>query len=211
MTNMTTTDDRDGGTGVSPIMGTSPHRRFLQPREEREVQSCAAAAARRNRPTFLLLLAGAVLLVSVVFAGVSLASAAGARAELRRLAGNQAEIARLTQEIAALRAQSSAPGGADRFQHELQLSKLQAVNERVSLPQPPVFQEQPALRPLNSPIEKRRVDVTMSSVPLESALKWITEAQNAVPDLFISAIELRPQQGAEWLVRVQVARWELRS
>ena len=183
---------------------------LLTPSEEREVQMHAASVARRNRPTLLVMIAGVLLVGALIFATVTTASARSAMAELETLAQDQAAVADIADEIRRLREHSSDRQDDGRYSRELQLSKLEAINQRVSLPSPPRLQEQRPTRPLDSPIEKRRVDVTIDDAPLETALEWINEAQRAIPDLFISAIELRPRPNG-WTVRVQVARWELRS
>lgn len=182
----------------------------LNPAEERDVQMYAAAAARRNRPTLLLVFAALLLVGAVIFAGVSAGSARAARHELVTLAEDQAAVNDIADEIRRLRERSTDRQTDGRYSRELQLSKLEAINRRVTLPTAPTLQEQRPTRPLDSPIEKRRVDVTMENVPLEAAFEWINEAQRAIPDLFISAMELRPRPSG-WTVRVQVARWELRS
>ena len=178
--------------------------------EERDVQMYAAAVARRNRPMLWLVIAGALLLGATVFTLVSVASARSSLNHLVTLAENKSEVAEIAAEIVQLRERSTDRQSDGRYSRELQLSKLEAINQRVSLPSPPRLQEQRPTRPLDSPIEKRRVDVTIDDAPLETALEWINEAQRAIPDLFISAIELRPRPNG-WTVRVQVARWELRS
>lgn len=182
----------------------------LTPAEERDVQMYAAAAARRNRPTALLAICGVILLVAIIFAIVSLAQSGAARIAVNRLATERAEVAAIADEIIALR--DSADDGLNNgaYNRELQLSKLEAINQRVRLPNAPTLSEQRPTRPIGSPIEKRRVDVTMDNASLDAALEWINEAQRTIPDLFVSAIEMRPRPNG-WLIRVQVARWELRS
>lgn len=182
----------------------------LTPAEERDVQMYAAAAARRNRPTALLAICGVILVVAVVFAIVSLAQSGAARLRVERLATERAEVAAIAQEILALRDTAEDGLSSGTYGRELQLSKLEAINQRVRLPSAPTLSEQRPTRPIGSPIEKRRVDVTMDNAPLDAALEWINEAQRAIPDLFVSAIEMRPRPNG-WLIRVQVARWELRS
>lgn len=182
----------------------------LTPADERDVQMYAAAAARRNRPTALLAICGAILLGAIIFAIVSVTQSGAARAEVTRLATERAEVRAIADEIVALRERAGDRQDDGQYSRELQLSKLEAINQRVRLPKAPTLSEQRPTRPIGSPIEKRRVDITMDNAPLDAALEWINEAQRAIPDLFISAIELRPRPNG-WLVRVQVARWELRS
>ncbi len=184
--------------------------RALTPTDERDVQLHAASAARRNRPTALLIATGIIFVAAIVFAMWSVAEAGAARFRMDRLASELAQVRALSVEIANVRAQANDQRVDGRYAPQLQLSKLEAIRDRVQMPNRPTLSEQRPTRTLDSPIEKRRVDVTMDNVPLDAAMAWITEAQRAIPDLFVSAIELRPRPNG-WLIRVQVARWELRS
>ena len=179
------------------------------PSDESEAQSLAAAAARRNRPVLLIAAAGLTLLVSTVFAFASMNAAHAARRNIASLAKSDRDVQRIAREIEQWRSKATDTPGANRYAIELQLSKLEAINERVELPQPPTLKELTPLHPLDSPIQKRRVDVTIDNVSLETAFAWINEAQKTIPDLFLSAIELRPKPTG-WSVRIQVARWEFR-
>jgi type II secretory pathway component PulM len=181
----------------------------LTSQEAREVQALAAAAARRNRPMALVALASLAMLASIIFASVSIAGARSARAQLVRLAQNQAEVTQIAGEIEHLRSAGERQEHPNRYQRVLQLSKLEAIGRRLNFKTQPTLVQQRAISELDSPIEKRRVDVTFANAPLDADFQWINEAQKIIPDLFISAIDLRPNpQG--WTVRVQVARWELR-
>lgn len=181
----------------------------LTPEEAREVQALAAAAARRNRPLALVALASLALLASIIFFSVSMAGARSARAQLARLARSQAEVTQIAEEIGRLRTAAAREEHPDRYHRILQLSKLEAIGRQLNFTTPPTLVQQRSISELDSPIEKRRVDVAFAIAPLEPDFQWLNEAQKIIPDLFISAIDLRPNpQG--WTMRVQVARWELR-
>ncbi len=182
----------------------------LTPAEARDVQMYAAAAARRNRPTALLVTCGVLLVAAIIFAIASLVQSGAARLSVHRLANERAGVTAVADEIIALREEASEGQSDGRYKRELQLSKLEAINQQVRLPTAPTLSEQRPTRTIGSSIEKRRVDITMDNAPLDAALEWINAAQRAIPDLFVSAIELRPRPNG-WLIRVQVARWELRS
>jgi len=181
----------------------------LTSEEARQVQALAAAAARRNRPLALVALASIALLASIIVSSVSMAGARSARARLARLARSQAEVTQIAEEIARLRADAASTDRSDRYQRVLQLSKLEAIGRKLNFTTPPTLVQQRSISELDSPIEKRRVDVTFANAPLQSDFQWINEAHKTIPDLFISAIDLRPNPKG-WTMRVQVARWELR-
>ncbi|RMH28081.1 MAG: hypothetical protein D6693_04205 [Planctomycetota bacterium] len=178
--------------------------------EERAVRAHAAAVARRNRPASLLLAAGAAVVVALVFAGLSVSRARSAQRAVESAAATRAAVQSVVDQIEALRAESASARTDGRYSRRLQLSTLAAINQRVGLDTPPVLQQNPPRSSgPDSPIEKRIVSVTMVNAPLAAALRWIGEAQRAIPGLFVTAIELRPTP-AGWTVRVQVARWELK-
>lgn len=191
--------------GAGPVSQPS-----LQGAERREAALLAASQERRNRPLALLALAGVLLLFAAIFAGASVLRVGAARRAFETRSAQAGDLLEVAARIEQVRAGSAQRGPADRYAPERNLlTKLQAVSDQVG------FARQPTLNPQNpqrlgadSPLIRRLIEVTIGGASPEDALRWIDLAETAIPGLFVTRLELRPDPTG-WTFRITLARWEI--
>jgi len=180
------------------------------------IRAAALAAERRNRPFGWIAGAAALLILSAVFAGWSVARAAGARADVSRAQFQLTRAESITDEIRAIRTDPQRAAQNRIYQPEPRFrTKVNQVSQELELGRTPRIQDRP-LRVLggdrNAPLEKRTYEVSIDRIELEKALRWIGEVRRRIPGLHVSAIEIRPRRGTtQWDLRVNLSRWRFRQ
>lgn len=179
-----------------------------------ELARVATIAERRNRPMFLLFLAGLVLVVTAVGALLGYGSKARAERELARQVTLSERITSDVRELERLRGQAEAEGLGDGSdvaggvgEGGGVLGRLQAAAKRAGVS-----------GQLRIPRETSRqegdatfVEYTYQAVQDEIGplLKWLDLARREIQGLEVRMIELKPR-GDKWTLTVRFSRWESR-
>lgn len=174
-----------------------------------ELATIAASAARRNRPTHLIVIGFVLALVAAVALLVSFLQYQSAQAALARQEAFGREV---LDRIAELKAwQKAAADGKNKpvsAQAEIG-STLQAAAARAGV------RASANLIPSRSQTPTRFQDVQRRKISyddvrdesLEVLLKWLENAQKDVPGLEVYDLTIRPEANV-WAMKVTFARWE---
>ena len=181
--------------------------------QEIQLRALASVAERRNRPTALVALAVALLVVALGFAAWSASVTGQARAELRAAARQRAEAAQLASDIQAFRLASSTRFPREKYQPELQLlGRIDQVYQKLGMAsRPNLFEQGPRQLGLDSPLQAKRIRATINDTTLADAMRWINTVIQDIRGVHVTSVEFRPQTGRGWAVDVELARWELKQ
>lgn len=174
------------------------------------LEAQALARERRNRPRWMIVLAGCVVVAAAAIAGLGARRYASATRDLE-LARHEAEqILTLVAELNARRAAAETrPGRARRA--PIQVAELSALAEQAGVP-----------ARLAPPRESRTssgdgiiltlIYTDVRAPSLQPLLSWITLACEQFEGLRVESLRLQAEQpGPGWVLDVTFKRWEQRS
>ncbi len=176
--------------------------------EEARMEQAAEAArtARRNQPRGLLVLAGVLMLLALIYVGVAAMGRASAAEELDASKEQAEEALRLAGTLKAQRAaQQAGPvqvQAATALRTRIEQAGVEAgMKTRVPLPQtrtelPPGLGSKQVI-----------LDYTVQDEDVSALLQWVKLSVAAVPGLEVDGVTLRPEAHA-WNLRVKFSRWE---
>lgn len=192
-------------------MSVADEHRRLSEDARYELSSNAAAAERRNRPTKLLWVSGAVLALGMLWMLLGLLSHSSAQNELASEMDARQRIAEMAAEVERIQVSLEADTGGSRGYERVPdfLSQTQAagreagLTRQVRLPEERVGSEEDGLVPVEWTFELRDPE-------LEALLEWVELCMERVPGLRVSSVEIQPR-GDDWSFRVVYSRWERRG
>jgi hypothetical protein len=177
------------------------------PSEERaDLAMAAQAAARRNRPTHLVVLALAAAVASGLLAAFAWARLRAADADYSSRRGQLATIAALGAELDAInQAAETDPnrGLTDPIPTlftDLERLAATAGLDKPSVPQRVFGQAASGLRRIGYPY-------TVQSPSLEGPMKWVRSAVDSIPGMQVQRLVAKPS-GDRWIVEVVFSRVE---
>lgn len=171
-----------------------------------DLASMAEASGRRNRPTWMIVGGGLLLLVMLVWLVLSV-RAVGANESRANRAANQLEsIQTLAAELQTLE-QIAAARGPNEFGAVIPdlLSRVEALAEPSGMSaRPPVPQRTNDAVPGGRRV---RLRYSVNDQSLSAMLAWVDRASQEVPGLYPYSINITPA-GQRWTMTVVFARFE---
>ncbi|CAN5741813.1 hypothetical protein BH11PLA1_BH11PLA1_20160 [soil metagenome] len=175
----------------------------------------ASAAARRNRPLWLIAIGGVLLVAAVIYALYGLALGAAAAASLASQSSKTAELAALVEQINQFKTDDAA--GSDRYRVDTALaSKLDTAARDVGLTMTIALNEEDKNRTVRN-LGQRRLQVDAKGQTAEAILQFLQRAAADVPGLELAYVKLDPalvkneQDQPTWNCTMKFTRWEQRS
>lgn len=177
-----------------------------------ELAAMAASAARRNRPTHLILMGFVLALVAAIALLVSFLQYQSAQEALRRQSTFGREVLDRVAELKAWQ-KVVAEGKTKPVSAQTEVgSILQAAAAKAGL------KASANLIPSRSQAPTRFQDVQRRKISyddvrdesLEVLLKWLENATKDVPGLEVYDLQVRPEANV-WAIKVTFARWERAS
>lgn len=174
-----------------------------------ELATIASGAARRNRPTHLIVIGFVLAAVAALALLVSFLQYQSAQRALEKQSGFGREVLDRIAELKAWqKAAADGKGKPVTAQTEVG-STLQAAAARAGV------KSSASLIPSRSQTPTRFQDVQRRKISyddvrdesLEVLLKWLENAQKDVPGLEVYDLQIRPEANV-WAMKVTFARWE---
>lgn len=167
----------------------------------------AEAGARANRPTHLVALAGALLVLALIVVLFAWRADAGAAGRLARAAGDLRAIEQRAARLAELESQLATSPDDDRHRPiPDMLSRLGATAREAGLESVPDVPRQ-----INDPADNaRRVNYVYTNVrseSLERLVRWVSLTTERIPGMHVRRLSVKPQPNA-WAIDVTFARYE---
>lgn len=177
----------------------------LSPDDRYELALEAESAARRNRPSHLVVAAGLVFILSCAALGFTSCHASRAASDLERRISQRDTIADLLAELRALE-----PGGDDAGVDVMGpylgfLSEMEEIAERVGIEGKLAFPRERRSPDLAG--ERVTYDYTVKGGTLGPLLSFVDEATGQIPGLRVARLALRPRND-QWELDARFERWE---
>lgn len=173
----------------------------------------AEAGTRANRPTHLVLLAGVVLIASVLGAAYGYRADRTAAKQLERTSTELALIKDRSERLATLVAETSDPNATDLngpipeiFSRLGNLAREAGLETIPAVPQTDNESFANARR-VNYKYENGRGRVPIRDPSLEKMLTWVSLVTERIPGMHVRHISLTPQANS-WMMEVTFARFE---
>ena len=181
----------------------------LAPLEDARLEQAASAArtARRNQPKGLFVIAGVLLLLSMIYALTAWMSYREAGEDLAD-AHTQADTAvKMAGKLQALRAAASSNptqgGSASLLRTRIEQAGLDAgLSRAVTVP---TSRSQPF--PSLGSVQWKYSYENITDPSLSALLAWVEKSVASVPGLEVYSISIKPQPN-QWQLRVTFSRWE---
>jgi len=173
----------------------------------------AVAAERRNRPTGLIAIAAALLIVAAAFAVYASTQRARARADMAREQYTMQRLVNLQAQIEAYRDSDAQRNLQRQFAPTMRniRSRLEQVSRTIGMEdgglQLGQISDRRALG-LDSPLLLRTIEATINGGDIEYTLEWMQAVTDQVDGLFVSGVTLNPSSDG-WHVNVRLSRWEI--
>lgn len=180
-----------------------------------ELSAAAQSSARRNRPLWLLFVAGAVLVVAICYAlyGLYLGGVAGTR--LARESSRYNEISALVEQIKKLRDEDVA--GNEKYRVDQQLSaKLESAARDAGLTMTISVNEEDKNRVVKN-LGVRRLTIDCKGQTSDAILQFLIKAMQSVQGLELASVKIDPgtqkteQNQLTWSAQIKFTRWEQRG
>jgi len=180
------------------------------PEESRDALTITAGAAvGRNRPTWMVAIAGSVMLLAMGMLAYAWSSRISAQSEIEQLTGLLARAEQAAAEIEAYR--NAGEGISDpyepipRFESQIQEAAA-SVGYRISAGTPLTGS---GLSPDRTKTRRGFTYQIDDIAPdtLGRVFAWLAESQRRVSGLEITNLQIRPRANA-WSMSVTLARWE---
>ncbi|USN98120.1 MAG: hypothetical protein H6810_07975 [Phycisphaeraceae bacterium] len=178
----------------------------LTPDERYELALATDAAARHNRPSHLVVIAGLVFIAACAALGFTTCQSSRAKADLDRRIAQRDAIADLLAELRALGPSddASTPGLMGPYLNFL--SDMEAIAKKVGI-----------AGNLDIPTERRSQDLVgavrvsydykIKGDTLTPLLSFVKEAQGQIPGLRVAGLAVRPRND-KWELDAKFERWE---
>jgi hypothetical protein len=171
--------------------------------------STAARAERRNSPKYLLLGAGALLAVCLLWLFASWNSYRGARAIVLRQQSDEATIANNVAELRKFKASSGSDSGPRLAEQEGAIrSRLRDIGKAAGLKEEnitPKTVKRDQRKDLGSVL--LTVSFEARDESLAPLLMWLERAAAEMPGLEVFKISIKPE-AQKWYMQVTFSRWE---
>lgn len=181
-------------------------------RAEEDRLDLAAAALRNerhNRPTYLVVGAGLLLVVCAAFLVWSLFARASAGRELDRQREVATKLAAAVGRLKDLQTASTSPGAMKaNAQIEDIRSRLQTAAARADVTDAAKLIPRHVAKAKSPGLQRVHFDFDAVRDPrLEPLLKWLRTATEEIPGLEVYSVTLKPEQSG-WMMKVTFTRWE---
>lgn len=181
----------------------------LSDQDRLAMQRLAAAAERRNRPRWMVVLAVVVLIIAAIYAGLGVKDRAAAIRALRAAQAQQNTIRQQLDELASLSSPDQVDGGVQAYAPLGQpVTLLEQAAKRAGMEAPPL----PKVRTEKVGDSMSRQIYTYSELRVPSAedvIAWAAKAQATIPGMEVYRLDMRPATGLSgWKVEIQFSRLE---
>ncbi len=168
----------------------------------------AAQGERRNRPRGPVVLAGVLLLIALLYAGVQWASLSAEQGRVERERARASRVLQAAADLQALRAGASETASSrDSDPIPDILARLQRYGDEFGLEVP--FPRDPA-REIRPGLRERRYVYTLRGASLEPILGWVGAVVSRVPGMGVYSFSLSNRQN-RWELTVEFIRLERTS
>lgn len=176
-----------------------------------EVVALAARTERANQPRHLLVIAGVLVLASVVYLVAGWRAQGAAAAELAGEISNAGRVQEALGSLRALQAAGNTSGPKASESSNSILSRIQQAGADAGLKNaigvPKSGSGRPAVTNSNKDVAKVTWAYTVRDPSLGALLEFTKRATEGVSGLEIYAVAIKPQAG-EWEMTVEFCRWE---
>jgi hypothetical protein len=184
----------------------APEHARLPADERYEIALATDAAARRNRPSHLVAVAGLVFIASCAALGFTSCRATQASQDLRRRADQRDSIAELLVDLEAL-SQSEDRADAAATEPYIGLrSKMEEIARQVGI-EGALALPRERRSPDAAGAARVTYDYSLKGPTLGPLLAFVREAKAQVPGMRVAGVTLRPRN-EQWEMEAKFERWE---
>ncbi|MBL0871515.1 MAG: hypothetical protein IBJ18_13160 [Phycisphaerales bacterium] len=176
-----------------------------------ELAGIASATARQNRPLWLIVLGGLLMVVAVIYALYGFYQGGVAGAKLASQARRTSEVRGLVDQIKAIKASDAA--GNERYRPDPQLvRKIEQAATDVGLVLTVTTTEDDKSSKIKN-FSRRRIAIEIKGQPAEPLMTFLQRASD-IQGLELAQIRLTPGQmkteagQTTWDASIQMTRWE---
>ncbi|MBL8991646.1 MAG: hypothetical protein JNJ48_08720 [Phycisphaerae bacterium] len=173
----------------------------------------ASAAARHNRPRYLLF-AGVLLIGgAAIYAAVAFAARASASGDLAGQQELTTQVRAAVNALLALRSDEATQVNSPRYTPDLRvLARLEQLGTESGLTGI-TYSDTEDMRSAPPGMQRKKYTATMNNVDGEAMVRWITRAVAEIQGLEVSMLQLNPgaatpEGKARWSGQVIFTRWE---